>query len=285
MLDRNLLRKVKDACVGIVLRTNDNTFLKVVGSGFILSEEYVLTTSKVLEKSARISKAKKEELDLTTYLTPVRVFEEGSSTELEFISCSSVRASRPLNLSDAYSGRDDFGQLGLFIPGDYKSRPFLEIKKDYKLNLYDEVCICGYPSGEQSLDLEGKFSGLRLSPVTQFGRITGFMPTDGTPIPHGLQTDIIGTSGSSGSPIVDLTDGKVVGIAQQVLRSNIPHMIPTSSIEKMAVRFETGNLKTGPVYGLRIHMIHDIYKRLNEEPDKLVYEFESHFTQFRFGKP
>jgi S1-C subfamily serine protease len=66
-----------------------------------------------------------------------------------------------------------------------------------------------------------KRHGLRLTPLMQFGHISGFLPTDEAWYPYALQTDIIGTGGSSGSPIVDPYDGKVVGISQNVIISSI----------------------------------------------------------------
>lgn len=42
------------------------------------------------------------------------------------------------------------------------------------------------------------------------------MPFDEIKYPVGLQTDIVGTGGSSGSPIVDVITEEVVGLAQNV---------------------------------------------------------------------
>jgi hypothetical protein len=52
--------------------------------------------------------------------------------------------------------------------------------------------------------------------VVQFGRIVSLFPVDNTPVSNGFQTDIIGTSGSSGSAIVD-SKGNVVGMALKFL--------------------------------------------------------------------
>ena len=46
-----------------------------------------------------------------------------------------------------------------------------------QVHIYHEVSICGYPSGEYSLDIAKRY-GLRFSPVMQFGRITSLMPID-----------------------------------------------------------------------------------------------------------
>jgi hypothetical protein len=64
------------------------------------------------------------------------------------------------------------------------------------------------------------YIGKRLSPVIQFGRVGSLFPVDNSPVPNGLQTDIVGTAGSSGSAIVDL-NGNVVGLALEVLGADV----------------------------------------------------------------
>lgn len=87
----------------------------------------------------------------------------------------------------------------------------LKVRKS-DVTLYEEVAMCGYPRGSQSLNFTTAYIGIRLSPVIQFGRIVSLFPVDNTPVPNGFQTDIIGTVGSSGSAIVD-SKGNVVGVA------------------------------------------------------------------------
>jgi S1-C subfamily serine protease len=100
--------------------------------------------------------------------------------------------------------------------------PFLPIKNTPRPKLYDEITMCGYPGGKYSLDfLTEEALELRLSPVMQFGRIAGLLPTDNTEYPSAIQTDIIGTDGSSGSPIVDLCSGEATAIAQKVILADV----------------------------------------------------------------
>jgi S1-C subfamily serine protease len=47
--------------------------------------------------------------------------------------------------------------------------------------------------------------------------------TNNSDWPYGIQTDIVGTDGSSGSPVVTLR-GEAIGIAQQVFTSDIDLM-------------------------------------------------------------
>jgi hypothetical protein len=55
------------------------------------------------------------------------------------------------------------------------------------------MVMCGYPSGDESLDIFMRYRGLRVRHIIQFGHITGLMPTDDVMIPWGVQTNIMGT--------------------------------------------------------------------------------------------
>lgn len=133
-----------------------------------------------------------------------------------------------------------------------------------QVQVYHEICMCGYPSGEYSLAIARRY-GLRFSPVMQFGRITSLMPIDDIRAPWGLQTDIIGTGGSSGSAIVDPSDGKVVGIAQQVLPCGIMGIYKEfthaedGSIRKKD-RIVSGKAKIGLVYGITSYYLFGLGK-------------------------
>jgi len=117
----------------------------------------------------------------------------------------------------------------------------------------NEVAICGYPAGEHSLDIKGKGMGMRFSPVIQVGRIGGLLPFDDAPDPYGIQTDIIGVGGSSGSPLLDPNDGNVIGIAQRVLPADVE--VNFTDFKNMKAK-GFGNAKIGQVYGLTNYIIH-----------------------------
>ena len=108
--------------------------------------------------------------------------------------------------------------------------------------------MCGYPRGLQSLNFSTAYIGKRLSPVIQFGRVVSLFPVDNSPVPNGLQTDIVGTAGSSGSPIVDL-NGSVVGLALEVLGADV-----------MGNKLHT--VKIGLVYGLTTNILKIILNKM-----------------------
>jgi Trypsin-like peptidase domain len=125
--------------------------------------------------------------------------------------------------------------------------PYLQVRTS-KVELYEEVAMCGYPRGLQSLNFSTAFIGRRLSPVIQFGRVVSLFPVDNSPIPNGFQTDIVGTAGSSGSAIVDL-NGSVVGLAlvlgADVVVNNRPYTV-----------------KIGLVYGLTTNILKVILNKM-----------------------
>jgi hypothetical protein len=115
------------------------------------------------------------------------------------------------------------------------------------LKLYEEIAMCGYPSGRISLILYKNNHedpiGIRLSPIIQFGRIAGLFPTDENPNPWGIQTDIIAMGGSSGSPIVDPNSGEVLGMAQDVIAT-------MTTVDKNGMPPSLYELIKGPLYGI-----------------------------------
>ncbi|MGI0013183.1 MAG: S1 family peptidase [Nitrososphaera sp.] len=225
LFNKDILSKVKLATVAIGLVDRGKTRPKTIaGSGFIISEKrYVASALHVVESCLQLQstfRARGEE-------THIAAFHADSSKEgvVEFqylpfavpLSESIVDIKMPeMHAGWTQSLNLDIGIAKLM---DHKfDLPFLEFKEPTAaLQLYDEVVMCGYPSGDQSLNVTRLEEGIRFDPILQFGRISNFLPTDNSPNALGIQTDIVATAGSSGSPIVDPNDGAVVAIAQKVI--------------------------------------------------------------------
>jgi hypothetical protein len=259
MIDKYKMELVKRSTIAIGLVTKNGYRPKVIfGSGFFMRPEgYFISAYHVLDycrKWLDIYNRTK----LTVEMVAIRVFPKESGPDLNIFPMVTFMA---LGLKKArpgpYSGPTD---LDIGIGSIEKSKvdhlPFMTSSKP---ELYDEICMCGYPAGRQSLDPEKdpntKHLGSRFSPVMQFGRIAGFMPTDNSDEPYGIQTDLVGTGGSSGSPIVAFS-GEAIGIAQQVFTSDIEFDVvdqyPNKSDKKGNTRHGKANI--GLVYGVPTQM-------------------------------
>jgi hypothetical protein len=82
--------------------------------------------------------------------------------------------------------------------------------------------MCGYPGKKRSMSLRNEeHSGIKLQPVIQRGLVSEVLPINNCNYPYGVQTNIVGTGSSSGSPIVD-SNGEVLGIAQGSIFGHTP---------------------------------------------------------------
>ena len=132
--------------------------------------------------------------------------------------------------------------------------------KEHNADLYEDIMLCSYPNPTESLIIFRKlhsYSGLRYSPILQFGRITAFLPEDCHINPYGLQTDIVGIGGSSGSPIVN-RDCEIVGLAQQFITA------PTYSLRKKP----NGSAKIGLIFGSTNSTLLQCYKSARDLLEK-----------------
>lgn len=221
-MDRSTIKKIKDATVAIgLVKKGEAIPLEIHGSGVIIHPSgYTLTAAHVAESCTSSGRSYKRD-----------------GTDVEFAIFRAISSKDKINFET--NPQDKFSILTLIkIPkhlaspsdldiacGKPKSirqkLPYLPVKIPQSFDVGDEIAICGYPRGEHSLSLKaGKFTGIRFSPSFQSGKISGMMPMDDDILPYGIQTDIIGTAGSSGSPITDV-EGNVIGIAQKVIPSVI----------------------------------------------------------------
>lgn len=246
MINSDVFRAVKAATVAIGLANKDTgDILGSFGTGFFIGGKYIVSSAHVFSQCIRYNTYYKEkgkvEGDYTAFTVTLRGEHSQSNTfNLE-------RAIRLPALKEAagFTGSLDL-DLGIGKL-DHGSDNFLHIGKPSPLNLYEEIAMCGYPSGRISLILyknnHEDATGIRLSPVIQFGRIAGLFPTDDNPNPWGIQTDIIAMGGSSGSPIVNPNSGELLGMAQDVIAT-------MTTVDKYGMPPSLYELTKGPLYGI-----------------------------------
>jgi hypothetical protein len=215
------LKNIKCAVVSIAYyekASKKNTFL---GSGFFIKEGLVISTREILVLCDIIAMRKQQmylrDFDIIAYHS------DPNSEKIypEIVEFNQIKATFPFGRSKNSPTDENYGHLAILNPKKSDNRPFLEINEKNEIKIFDRIFLCGYPSGEQTMDLLAKFKGVRFSPVLQFGQVTGMMPTDETPLPVGMQTDIVTGIGSFGSPILDAKNGKVVGIANGLIKTDI----------------------------------------------------------------
>lgn len=220
MINKEIINKVKSATVAIGLLEEGSTEpTDIVGKGFLVSPDgCIITAGHVSENCRIIAQYQREtfgkKLKRAAFFAPPN---QGKGSFTPFPIIDGVAKPTLEQIPAGFSMSPEIDLRAFKIVPEVQL-PFLEIKKYEEIELYEEIVTCGFPTGIQAFTLSTKYLGSRINPIIQFGRIVSFFPTDGSPVPNAIQTDIVGTVGSSGSPIVDL-NGRVVGIALEILKT------------------------------------------------------------------
>ena len=245
MIEADKLKGVKSATVAIGLSNKDtNDVISSFGTGFFIGGEYIVSSAHVFSQCLNYNTLYKEKNNgLEGMYSAFNITTKGDQLDL-----NTYRINESIRLPPVKEVAGFTGSIDLDIGVGKLDRPsdnFLTIKEPCQLELYDEIVICGYPSGKLSLILykNGDGEGIRLSPIIQSGRIAGLMPHDESPKPWGIQTDIVAVGGSSGSPILDPSSKEVIGMAQQVIAT-------MTTVDKEGMPPNLYELTKGPLYGV-----------------------------------
>lgn len=245
MINSGIFSAVKTAAVAIGLANRDTgDILCSVGTGFFICGEHIVSSAHVFSQCIKYKTYFKEKgKGVEGVYSAFNV-----TSEREHLQSDTYNIGRAIRLSALKEAAGFTGSLDLDLgiaKLDHRSDNFLRIGQPSPLKLYEEICMCGYPSGRISINLykNNHEDGieLRLSPVFQFGRIAGLFPTDDNPNPWGIQTDIIAMGGSSGSPIVNPNSGEVLGMAQDVIAT-------MTTVDKYGMPPSLYELTKGPLY-------------------------------------
>jgi hypothetical protein len=245
MIEADKLRGVKSATVAIGLSNKDtNDVISSFGTGFFIGGEYIVSSAHVFSQCLNYNTLYKEKNNsFEGMYSAFNITTKGDQLDL-----NTYRINQSIRLPPIKEVAGFTGSIDLDIGVGKLDRPsdnFLTIKEPCQLELYDEIVICGYPSGRLSLILykNGDGEGIRLSPIIQSGHIAGLMPHDESSKPWGIQTDIVAVGGSSGSPILDPSSREVIGMAQQVIAT-------MTTVEKEGMPPNLYELTKGPLYGV-----------------------------------
>jgi Trypsin-like peptidase domain len=247
MVNSAVFSAVKTATVAIGLANRDTgDILCSVGTGFFIGGEYIVSSAHVFSQCIKYNTYYKEKgKGIEGVYSAFNVTSRGDHLQSNTYNIESAIRLPALKEAAGFTGSLDL-DLGIGKL-DHRSDNFLHIRQPSSLKLYEEIAMCGYPSGRISLILyknnHEDAIGIQLSPVIQFGRIAGLFPTDDNPNPWGIQTDIIAMGGSSGSPIVDPNNGEVLGMAQDVIAT-------MTTVDKYGMPPSLYELTKGPLYGI-----------------------------------
>ena len=245
MFKAGLLKRVKASTVAIGLANKDTKdVIGTFGTGFFIGDKYIVSSAHVFSQCLNYNSQYKDKNNgLEGVYSAFSITRRGQQLDLDTYRISESIRLPPVKEVDGFNGSIDL-DIGLGKL-DRTSDNLLPIKEPGQLELYHDIAICGYPSGRLSLILyrNGDGVGMRLNPIIQFGRIAGLMPHDESSMPWGIQTDIVAIGGSSGSPIIDPSDGEVIGMAQQVIST-------MTTVYKEGMPSDLYKLTKGPLYGV-----------------------------------
>ena len=224
MISSQQLKEIKQSTVLLGVASNgDDRPRGFYGTGFFVSDEgYIMTANHVVDGCEEAVKQFKQEYNIETSVAGFFIVNTGTHIHLRLIHKAAAYAIGMIQKSNpSYPGPDDI-DVAIIAPVETVTRQdgvrSLALKQGpFSLDLLQEICICGYPNPGYSFNIYQERNGIEFSSNPQFGKIISLMPEDNVIHPWGLQTDIIGTGGSSGSPIIDMKDGQVIAIAQNVL--------------------------------------------------------------------
>ena len=247
MTEADKFGAVKDATVAIGLANKDTKdVISSFGTGFFIGGEYIVSSAHIFSQCIKYNAQNKDMNNgMEGIYSAFNITTNGNQLELNTYHIIKAIRLPPVKEVTGFTGSVDLdigiGKL------DRHSDNFLHIKEPTQLKLYDEIVICGFPSGRISLVLyRNKHEdgmGIHLRPIIQFGRIAGLMPYDDSNNPWGIQTDIVAMGGSSGSPIIDPSSGEVIGMAQQIIAT-------MTTVDKEGMPSNLFELTKGPLYGI-----------------------------------
>lgn len=248
MVKKEIIPHLKSSCLALGLtRKNDAQPFTIQGSGFFIGEEGFFVTADhvaiAMVETREAYRIKGIELEYRVFWFRNIDDEHGELVSIKTEHGRGVKIDIP-ELKEFFPEDQDL-YLGRVSGTD--KYPYLDFSKPTKIEVFDEIFICGYPRGKLSLRTDDQSSGDRFSPILQYGRIASLLPTDHSQNPFGIQTDIIGAGGSSGSPIVDANTEQVLGIAQNVIPATI----------NVSINGKSASAKMGLMWGMSNYFITD----------------------------
>ncbi|MEK7552016.1 MAG: serine protease [Patescibacteria group bacterium] len=253
-----IYKKIKPAVVAIVSKYSKSPdFPDIIGTGFIVDESGIILTNNHVINAINLLPRRKN--DPTSIPIQVILFHNVPDLGMLTIHVDVEAVSntiREKEIDGVHYGEDipDIGAIYVKAKG----LPFVEIDKALSVEEGDEVFISGFPMGTSTLKSAGWLH--QFSPILQRGIVSAILPFV-CESPHGIIVEAVTHGGSSGSPIFNPTNGKIVAI----LFAGFPET-------KILGKGENGKLitytnSTSLTYAIPSPLLHIMYKKILRPTD------------------
>lgn len=207
-----LFSKASPSVLGFINKLNVGGpkphFPTIFGTGFFVDESGIAATNRHVIEAFRHFPANPKTGQSS--LAAVLFFPEsdGSAWQLIVVDLLEWNALAQFSSSSTWYGQTvpDIGFVQLKIQ---KVPPLKLAAEQFYLKIGMDVATIGYPLGDLPLTVLGKLN--QVSPFFRHGIVSSVFPCP-TRFPHGFTIDIMQQGGSSGSPVLRVSDGVVVGM-------------------------------------------------------------------------
>jgi S1-C subfamily serine protease len=204
-------------------------FPTIIGTGFFVDSSGLAATNRhVIEEFDRLPPHPKSGRSplAAVWFCPG---DDGYSWHMLVLDVLSWNALAEFTSTDPWYGQTtpDIG----FVQVSVREVPTLKLATEkFYLKIGMEVATIGYPMGTVPLTALGKLN--QVSPFIRHGIVSSVFPMP-TALPHGFTTDIMQQGGASGSPVLRILDGIVVGMTSSgFANTNISIAEPAHIIQK-----------------------------------------------------
>jgi V8-like Glu-specific endopeptidase len=188
----------------------------VVGSGFLVRKETVITNRHVLDNLE--SETKRQGIPETQRFLLFVVVRAGRvyvgskpgtvvARDEVRITPRQVRRGYSLRCRDVDIALVEFAEVQ---PEHFASIEPVELDDPRSMRVSEPIAVYGYPHGNTLLEKDGRVH--RWGPVLQQGWISGIAPWEGLAVPEEFLLDVRTADGISGSPVFRPSTGKVCGV-------------------------------------------------------------------------